>query len=268
MADRPGPGDTAGVTAVPTVELAEVARLSEGDVDPSTTLARIVAVAVSLVPGCSGAGLTVLTADAEGSAVTTDERVARCHAVQFHDHGEGPAREAMRFGEPRRSEDLEEESRWPAFTRTAVGVGFRSCLALPLPSDRTGTSALVLYADEPGTFAGTSFDVALLFAAQGGVALDNAELYRSSHEMVTHLHRALTTRSLIERAKGVLMGVHGISSQAAFELLRRESQTSHRKLTEVAREVLDRQHPGPDPAEDVPWTPPRAPESCDPGADG
>jgi hypothetical protein len=165
----------------------------------------------------------------------------------------------MRFRETRRSDDLAVESRWPEFARTAVGVGFRSCLALPLPSDRTGTSALVLYADEPGTFDGTTFDVALLFAAQGGVALDNAEVYRSSHQMVTHLHRTLTTRSLIERAKGVLMGEHGISDEEAFELLRRQSQTSHRKLLDVAREVLDSRHQGPDPSDDVPWTPPRAP---------
>jgi hypothetical protein len=246
-------------TTVPAVELADVARLQEGDVDPSATLRRIVDYATTLVAGCSGAGLTVLTADGDEVAATTDDRVERCHAVQFGDQGAGPAREAMRFREPRRSVDLEAETRWPRFVDTARAAGFRSCLALPLPSDRHGASALNLYAAAPETFAGTTFDVALLFAAQGGVALDNVELFRRSQEMVTHLHRTLTTRSLIERAKGVLMGQQEISSDDAFALLRQESQESHRKLRDVAVALLERQDPRSRHDQDAPWTSPRAP---------
>jgi GAF domain-containing protein len=246
------------VATVPAVELADLARLSEGDQDASATLDRIVDCATGLVPGCTGAGLTVLTARGDETAALTDQRVERCHATQFTGDGDGPARECMRFGEPRRSDDLAQEDRWPAFTTVARACGFRSCLALPLPADRSGTSALNLYADESGVFAGTTFDVALLFAAQGGVALDNAELYGQSREMVTHLHRTLTTRSLIERAKGVLMGRLGVSSEDAFALLQRRSQHTHRKLPDVALAVLDEQDPGSDHVR-TPWTPPREP---------
>jgi GAF domain-containing protein len=256
------------VTSIPSAELADLARLSEGDEDPATVLHRIVTHATTLVPGCTGAGLTVRTREGEQTAAVTDDRVEACHAVQFRQHGAGPACEAMQFGEPRRCDRLAEETRWPEFVAVAREQGFGSCLALPLPADRHAASALNLYAERPGVFAGTTFDVALLFAAQGGVALDNADLYRRSREWVEHLHRTLTTRSVIERAKGVLMSRHEVSSEDAFDLLREQSQRSHQKLHDVARSLLRDREPGDsaDPAStDAPWTPPRR-SSLRPGA--
>jgi GAF domain-containing protein len=184
--------------------------------------------------------------------------VQDCHAVQFAATGNGPGREALRWSEPRRADDLEHEERWPEFAAAAVASGFRSCLALPLRSDRRWASALNLYAEDRGTFGGTTFDVALLFAAQGGVALDNADLYRENSDLVEHLHRTLTTRSVIERAKGVLMSRHGVSSEDAFLLLQHESQHSHRKVREVAQALLEEHEPG-GAGPEAPWTPPRRP---------
>lgn len=244
------------MTTVPSALLADLARLREGDIDTSATLRRIVGNATTLVDGCTGASLTVLTAAGDEIAATTDDRVERCHAVQFEEGAQGPAREAMRFREPRRSDDFGEECRWPEFVETARDVGFRSCLALPLPSDRYGSSALNLLSNEPGTFASTTLDIALLFAAQGGVALDNREVYRQSQELVMHLHDTLMTRSVIERAKGMLMAAHGIGSDDAYQLLRRESQHTHRKLRDVARALLERDDP--QFGREASWTPPRA----------
>ena len=53
-------------------------------------------------------------------------------------------------------------------------VGLRSCLILPLRTDREPGGALAIYGKEPGCFTGAGHDVALLFAAQGGVAMRNA----------------------------------------------------------------------------------------------
>jgi response regulator NasT len=48
------------------------------------------------------------------------------------------------------------------------------------------------------------------------------------------LQGAFGRRALIEQAKGILMAQHGISADAAFALLREESQTSGLKLSEIA----------------------------------
>jgi GAF domain-containing protein len=253
------------VSIVPSLDLAEVARLADGDEDPRQVLQRIVGHAQDLVPGCTGAGLTVLSREGAQDAAVTDDRVQRCRAVQFVEGGAGPARETLTFGEPRRSDDLRAEPRWPGFTSTARSCGFVSCLSLPLRSDRHGATALALYGARPGVFTDTTFDVVLFFAAQGGVALDNAARYRQSRELVEHLHAALTSRSLIERAKGLLMGRHQLGSEEAFDLLRRQSQHSDRKLRDVAVGLLEQHDPG---AGDlgIPWTPPRRPGGA-PAAD-
>ncbi|MGY1708739.1 GAF and ANTAR domain-containing protein [Geodermatophilus sp. SYSU D00758] len=230
------------------LELADLARLAEGDVDPGRVLQRVVEHARDLVPGCTGAALTARSAEGRQTAAWTGDRVARCHAAQFAEGGAGPAVDTLVHGEPRRSDDLRAERRWPGFAEVARSCGFRSCLALPLRSDRAVATALNLYADEPGVFRDTTFDVALFFAAAGGAALDNAELYRRSVELVGHLHATLAARGLIERAKGLLMGREGIGSEEAFDLLRRQSQHTHRKLRDVAADLV---------GEDVPWTPPR-----------
>ena len=52
-----------------------------------------------------------------------------------------------------------------------------------------------------------------------------------------NLEGAFGRRAIIERAKGILMAVHGIDEQRAFELLRGDSQRDGRKLVEIAEAV-------------------------------
>ncbi|HEX2088282.1 MAG TPA: ANTAR domain-containing protein [Solirubrobacteraceae bacterium] len=58
-------------------------------------------------------------------------------------------------------------------------------------------------------------------------------------EQVGQLEGALDRRSLIERAKGVLMERHGLDDRAAFELLRSHARARSRTVVDTARSVLD-----------------------------
>jgi AmiR/NasT family two-component response regulator len=53
------------------------------------------------------------------------------------------------------------------------------------------------------------------------------------------LQGAFGRRTLIERAKGILMERHSIDGEAAFELLREASRTDNRKLMDLATAVVD-----------------------------
>jgi AmiR/NasT family two-component response regulator len=53
------------------------------------------------------------------------------------------------------------------------------------------------------------------------------------------LQGAFGRRTMIERAKGILMERHGIDDGAAFELLREQSRTDNRKLVDLATAVVD-----------------------------
>jgi AmiR/NasT family two-component response regulator len=49
---------------------------------------------------------------------------------------------------------------------------------------------------------------------------------------------AMDTRAVIEQAKGMIMITLKIDADAAFDVLVQRSQTSHRKLHEVAAEIV------------------------------
>jgi hypothetical protein len=54
---------------------------------------------------------------------------------------------------------------------------------------------------------------------------------------VEQLREGMTSRAVIERAKGILMQTHALSESESFDLLNEMSQRRHRKLRDVAADV-------------------------------
>ena len=66
--------------------------------------------------------------------------------------------------------------------------------------------------------------------------------YRESEQLsekVEQLESALERRTLIERAKGILMERHGVGEREAFELLREQARSVSRRVVDVAQAVID-----------------------------
>jgi AmiR/NasT family two-component response regulator len=55
---------------------------------------------------------------------------------------------------------------------------------------------------------------------------------------LTLLQRAPESRGVIDQAKGILMGRHGLSAEDAFDLLSQRSQHSNRKVRDIAQEIV------------------------------
>jgi hypothetical protein len=55
---------------------------------------------------------------------------------------------------------------------------------------------------------------------------------------IAELKTAVVSNRNIGAATGILMARHGLTQQQAFDAMRGESQRSHRKLRDVAEEVL------------------------------
>src|SRR5690606_19364159 len=70
------------------------------------------------------------------------------------------------------------------------------------------------------------------------IALARFEDLRSLRQRVLDLEDALETRKLVERAKGVLMDVHGLSESDAFRRMRRTSMDNRKPMREVAEAIL------------------------------
>ena len=61
---------------------------------------------------------------------------------------------------------------------------------------------------------------------------------RESHDMIENLQVALGTNRQIGVAIGILMARHGYTQETAFDQLRLVSQRAHRKLRDVASDVV------------------------------
>lgn len=217
--------------------ISEVARLLEDDDEGDPALLRLSAFGVELVPGATGAAVT-MTADGEAHTfAASDARIDELHRLQFAS-GQGPAVETLRYNEARHIRDTSNEERWPAFCRAAAQAGLYSLIALPLHTGQQPAGAVALYADRPGAFNGVAHDIALLFAAQGSMAVHNAQVYGVCREMVDNLQVALEARATIEQAKGVLHAKLAIAPGEAFELLRRSSQNTNQKVRVVAARLV------------------------------
>jgi GAF domain-containing protein len=224
-------------------ELAEVGRLVEDD-DVASVVDRLVKRAVRTIPACEHATVTVEVGPDKLETVAGAEIAAVAHYPDEPRPWHGPIFEAVRYREPRRVEDAEVEQRWGGFGERMRSAGFRSCLALPLPTMRRPAVGCTLFSSRPNQFTEHVLDLVLLFALHAGTTFDNAALYDHSRQLVEHLHAALVTRDLIGAAKGVLMQRFSCDADAAFDLLRRASQQQNVKLRFVAAELVEAQQKG------------------------
>ena len=77
--------------------------------------------------------------------------------------------------------------------------------------------------------------IAQLLATHGALAVGKA----AAQAKVRNLNRALQTSREIGMAMGIIMALHKVTREQAFDLLRVASQQLHRKLAEIATEVVD-----------------------------
>ena len=72
------------------------------------------------------------------------------------------------------------------------------------------------------------------------MALANARVYWRTQRLADQLEEALSTRGIIEQAKGIIIAEQGCSADEAFQLLVAMSQRSHMKLHDLATELVGR----------------------------
>lgn len=114
----------------------------------------------------------------------------------------------------------------------------RSLLALPLLVN-AAPGALNLYARYPRAFGVIDRGRASLLAAMAGFAFSSAQTHEDDERRAANLHAALATREIIGQAQGILMERERITSDQAFDILRRASQHLNVKLRDIAQTLVD-----------------------------
>lgn len=210
--------------------------LSEQSLQES--LQRVAELSVRAVYGADGAGVTWVMEDKPVTVTAAGDFVRRIDEIQYA-LDEGPCLQAYATQELVLTEDLEREQRWPRFTPAALRHGLRGLVASPLTVRGTRLGALNVYALQARVFDETAAETAALFAEQASVVLANAEAFTRAQSAAANLGQALISRSVIDMAKGIVMGRDHCGPEEAFDRLRRMSQTQNRKLREIAQEMVD-----------------------------
>ncbi|MBY8854388.1 ANTAR domain-containing protein, partial [Saccharothrix sp. MB29] len=67
----------------------------------------------------------------------------------------------------------------------------------------------------------------------------NARRYVRARRQADQLQSALTSRAVIDQAKGIVMAVHQVDAEEAFNLLVDRSQRENLKLRDLAERFVD-----------------------------
>jgi GAF domain-containing protein len=223
--------------------IAELSRLLVNEEALDDTLQRVSDLACRYVGGADVAGVTLLRDGKPSTTVYTDPTSPQIDSAQY-ETGIGPCLEAFRQQQVFRVDSTVDDEQFPAFSQAAAEHGIQSTLSLPLGVRGNGIGALNLYSKQPAAFSADAEKVGMLFAQQASVALANAQLYASAYRMTQQLQEALTSRAVIDQAKGILMGQHRVGADEAFDILRTTSQRENRKLRDLAQELVDRASQG------------------------
>jgi len=151
---------------------------------------------------------------------------------------EGSCLDAFRVGQPVEHENLRAGSgRWPSFSTAALKAGFQSAVALPLRL-RLPHWALNLLSVRQTPMVEADIIVARAFADLATVSILQHRTATEAHRLNEQLSAALTSRVVIEQAKGVIAERAGIDLAEAFSRLRRFARNRNLRLTDVAEAAI------------------------------
>jgi GAF domain-containing protein len=201
------------------------------------TLHEIIGTAIPLLRA-DGVGL--MLADRQGAlrwVIATNTAEQALEQAQ-RDLVEGPCIDAFTSGQLVPTADLQSDHRWPRLGPAARTNRIRGVLSAPvlLDGQPIGTCNALTTAARDWTEADAG--AVRAFAVVLGRLIGSITDARHKTRLTAQLQFALSSRVLIEQAKGVIMEREGVGAERAFELLRRRARSSERKLAEVAREVL------------------------------
>jgi len=200
-------------------------------------LQRLVEIAVSAIGGNVSAGVTVARYGRPVTVASNDEYAAQFDEVQYG-YDEGPCLTAMRAGKVVMIDDLTTDERFSQYRPRALALGVRSSLSTPLDGGASAVGALNLYSRQPHAFGPTQQAEAQRFANEASRALNLAVRLAHNIEITGQLRAALTSRTVIDQAMGIIMGQNQCDADAAFGILRAASQNRNVKLRVVSTEII------------------------------
>jgi len=217
----------------------ELADTLADDFDIVGYLCVLTGLCVELLP-IKAAG--VLLADHSGQlrAMAVSDEASRLLELLEMQNDEGPSLSCFRSGALIANASLDPATtRWPAFAARARSSGYAITHALPLRLRHTVVGVLNLFADTPDPLGRPDLDLVRSMAEAATIGILHQRAFVRGVETTVQLQHALTSRIVIEQAKGVLAERMQIPAEEAFAVLRAHARNHNLRLSTVAQAVAE-----------------------------
>jgi transcriptional regulator with GAF, ATPase, and Fis domain len=190
--------------------------------------------------GASAAG--VMLADPRGQLrlVAASSEAVRLLEIFQLEGEEGPCLETVRTGQPVIEPDLSQaQHRWPRFTPAALQAGFTAVHALPMRLRDQVLGGLNLFRDQAGPFDPAAMRIGQALADTATIGLLQERNLRRAEVVSEQLQAALTSRVILEQAKGKLAERFDLDMDIAFTTLRQYARDHNLRLSDLAQCFVD-----------------------------
>jgi GAF domain-containing protein len=194
--------------------------------------------AVRTVDPVMTCGITLTDQGRVFTVAAADELAIQLDEQQY-ELDTGPCLQALDTGEVVDAPDLGTESRWAAYPTIAMGYGVLGVHSVPLIGAGKPVGVMNLYARTPNAFGALDRQLAALVAGQAAIAVTAALRHYDEVTLSDHLRIALSSRSVIDQAIGIVMAQQRGTPEQAFAALRTISQRRNIKLRVVAAELVE-----------------------------
>ncbi|MFE9401535.1 ANTAR domain-containing protein [Streptomyces sp. NPDC006530] len=173
------------------------------------------------------------------AASDENTRLLELFAIQ---HDQGPCVDTFRSGVQRTNIDLTDPkvtSVFPYFAQQAQKNGFAVTHALPLRLRTRVVGAMNLFHTRPGTLTAENTALAQALADIATIAILQQRTLEQTYVERDQLQAALTSRIVIEQAKGILAERWNTSPDDAFNRFRAHARSQGLRMSDLARQIID-----------------------------
>jgi PAS domain S-box-containing protein len=238
--DRPGATDP---NAELPAALLALSALSARSVELAEVLTDAAGVCVRALGPGADVGISV------GHPLTPQAVATTSTALQLLDGwqtriGAGPAVAAYDSGQVVTSPNVLADDRWPDLRAADTDIrSLDGCLAVPLLTAEGVSGVLTVVLRPERSLTPSLVHVGETVAAAVASLVQESDLRAAMQSLVDDMRAALTSRAVIDQAKGVVMADQRCTADEAFQHLVRLSNNTHRKVRDVAQAIVDQVAP-------------------------
>ncbi|MFM9877955.1 MAG: ANTAR domain-containing protein [Rhodoglobus sp.] len=189
----------------------------------------------------SAGGLMLLDSNGQLQLMTSTSEGADFVEVMQLNASAGPCIESFSTGTAVSVADIRTVGeKWPDFQRAAIESGFKSAHATPMKLRGRVIGTMNLFSTKRGGLSERDAAVAQALTDVATIGILQERIVREVNTMADQLHRALDSRVLVERAKGMIAQSQSLDMDAAFAVIRAHARANGLTIREVAEGVCDR----------------------------